>query len=377
MTARKLPIPMPELIYLDQLHWINLTKARLDQAGSEENAEALAKLRMAITSGRAVVPISSTHYMETSKIASAQRRADLALTMGELSGYTALTSREVLLGYELRRSLAEELGVNYAAPPPPVTGYGFAHAFGEPTVVGRIRGDQAEIEDWTSQNAPEIIARLEEFFGFGWRFVPSGNATSPMELVNEAFNAVSQFWMLMGPDNKRDPELLKAGFNPGLAYDVVGSIARREADLAKTLRANPARGQALGDIVAVRALYWDLAQNWDRATSDVWPRVMSMDEFDKDRLSRILGNIPIVDIESSIRRANFRNSSKGWESNDIYDLNFVGSAVAYCDVVVTEKHLHAQLDQEGIGRKYGTTVLKSLERLTEHLRRSSVKAPPI
>jgi hypothetical protein len=201
-------------------------------------------------------------------------------------------------------------------------------------------------------------------------------ATSPLELVHEAINSASQFWMLMGPDNKQDPELLKAGFNPGLAHDVVGSIARREADLAKTLLANPARGEALGDIVAVRALYWDLSENWDRATSDVWPRVVTMEEFGKERLSRILTNIPIVDIESSIRRANFRNRSKGWESNDIYDLNFVGSAVVYCDVVVTEKHLHAQLDREGVGRKYGTIILRSLEELTEHLRRTSTETTP-
>jgi len=71
--------------------------------------------------------------METSKIALALRRADLALTMGELSSYTSLTSREVLLAYE-------ELGVKYCAPPPAITGYGFAPAFGEPPVTGRIHG---------------------------------------------------------------------------------------------------------------------------------------------------------------------------------------------------------------------------------------------
>jgi hypothetical protein len=313
--------------------------------------------------------------METSKIALAQRRADLALTMGELSSYTSLTSREVLLAYELRLSLAQELGVKYAAPPPAVTGYGFAHAFGEPPVTGRIHGsDPAALEDWTDKNAPEIIARLEEFIGFGWRFVLSGNSKTPMELVNEAFNSVAQFWMLMGPDDKHDPELLEAGFNPGLAYDVVASIARREADLAKTLKADPARRHPLGDIVAVRALYWDLAEEWDRASGDVWSRAVTMEEFGKERLSRILSNIPIVDVESSVRRANFRNSSKPWESNDIYDLNFVGSAVAYCDVLVTEKHLNAQLDREGVGRKYGTTIVRSLEELTAHLRRKSTEA---
>ena len=52
----------------------------------------------------------------------------------------------------------------------------------------------------------------------------------------------------------------------------------------------------------------------------------------------------------------------------MYDLDFVGTAVTYCDVVVTEKHLHAQLIQQGVDRKYGTRVLRRPEELTAHLR---------
>lgn len=307
--------------------------------------------------------------METSKIASAKRRADLAITMGDLSKYIVLTTREVMLSYQLRQALAQELGATYRAPQPSVTGYGFAHAFGKPPIVGRIRGDQAAIEHWANNNSKEIIVRLEEFIGFGWRFVPSGNSNTPVELVDEAFNSLAQFWMLKGPDDKRDPELLKLGFNPSSSYDVMDAIARREGDLARQLAAQPTRRQVLDDIIAARTLYWDLNDDWNRATADVWSREVTMDEFGKDRLNRVLSNIPIVDIESSIRRANFRNSSKGWESNDMYDLDFVGTAVTYCDVVVTEKHLSAQLVSQRIDRKYGATILSRPEDLTAHLRK--------
>ena len=61
--------------------------------------------------------------MEISRIASAQRRTDLAFVMGEVSSYVALTSREVFLRYQFRRSLAKELDVKYAMPPPPTTGW--------------------------------------------------------------------------------------------------------------------------------------------------------------------------------------------------------------------------------------------------------------
>ncbi len=360
---------MPELIYLDQLHWIGLSKARLGQEAGAY-AEALVELRAAVASGRAVVPLSSTHYMETSKIASAKRRADLAITMGDLSRYIVLTTREVMLSYELRRALAQELGVTYRSPQPSATGYGFAHAFGKQPIVGSIRGDQAAIEDWANNNVQDIIARLEEFAGYGWRFVPSGNSSTRLDLVNEAFNSYTQFWMLKGPDDKREPELLKLGFNPSSSYEVMDAIARREADLARLLAEQPTNRQGLDDIIAVRALYWDLNGDWNRASSDVWTRrVVTMEEFGKDRLNRVLSNIPIVDIESSIRQANFRNSSKGWESNDMYDLDYLGTAVTYCDVVVTEKHLHAQLSQQDVGRRYGTAIFRRPQELTAHLRR--------
>jgi hypothetical protein len=42
--------------------------------------------------------------------------------------------------------------------------------------------------------------------------------------------------------------------------------------------------------------------------------------------------------------------------------------VTYCDVVVTEKHLRAQLIGQGIDRKYGTTILSRPEELAAHLR---------
>ena len=53
---------MPKLIYLDQLHLINLTRDRLARDGSDSYRDALTELRWAVSSGRAVVPMSSTHY---------------------------------------------------------------------------------------------------------------------------------------------------------------------------------------------------------------------------------------------------------------------------------------------------------------------------
>jgi hypothetical protein len=358
----------PELIYIDLKDWVGLSKARLGQEAGAYT-EALAELRAVVASGRAVVPISSTHYMEISRIASAQRRANLALVMGEVSRYVALTSREVLLRHEFRRSLAQELGVNYAPPPPPVIGFGFGHAFGGQANL-RLRGGSAdELERFAAEHGDEFIRSVEKQTGYGWRFVPSGAAGTPLELVNEALDATAQFRMLMGPADKQDPDLLKRGFNPAAAYEVVDRITRREADLAAQLEADPQWRRRLDDIIEARALLYDLNEDWNQAVIDVWPRVVTIEEFGMERLHRIIRGIPIVDIESSIRHANFSTGSHKWKKNDIHDSDFAGTAVTYCHVVLTERHLQTQLVRQGIDRKYGTTIVSRPEDLIAHLRR--------
>jgi hypothetical protein len=362
-------VGLPELIYIDLNHWVGLSKARIGQAGSELYAEALAELRTAVSSGRAVVPISFPHYIEISQIASAQRRANIALTMGELSKYTALTPREVFLHYQFRQSLAQELGTSYASPRPAITGHGFGHAVDYQPLKGRLRGDATALEQ-LANNLEDFIPRLEAHTGFGWKFAPSGTAETPFELLNEALDAHAQFRMLMGPADKQDAELLRHGFNPSVAYDVVETMTRREADLAQQLAAEPIYQRQLDDIIAARALRWDLWEDWDQAVSDVWPRTVTIEELGWTRVSRILRSIPIVDIESSIRRANFRNGSYRWKKNDIHDLGFSGPAVTYCEVLFTERHLRTQLCRQSIDRKYGTTVLSHPEELVAYLRQS-------
>jgi hypothetical protein len=359
----------PELLYLDQLHWINLSKARLGQEGTELYAELLAELRAAVSSGRVAVPLSFTHYFEVSKIARADRRANLALTMGELSRYVALTPREVFLRHEFRCSLAKELGTSYTAPPPATTGYGAGHAFGVGSGKGRFRGDPDALEQ-AAETINENIPRLEQDTGYGWKFVPSGSATTPLELLNEVADARVQFGMLMGPADKQDPELLKLGFNPARAYEVIENIKRREEDLANQLAAEPQWKRRLDDIIEGRALYWDLSEDWGRAVSDVGGRVLTLDELGIERLQRIIRGIPIVDIESSIRHANFATGDHKWTTNDIHDLGFAGSAVTYCAVVLTERHLQTQLLNQGIDRKYGTIILSRPEELVAHLGQS-------
>lgn len=89
-----------QLVYLDQNHWINLAQAAVGRPVGLPYRDALAELRNARRSGNAVFPLSLTHLMESSTI-SRRQRADVATVMEELSGFTSLIARDIVMRAEL------------------------------------------------------------------------------------------------------------------------------------------------------------------------------------------------------------------------------------------------------------------------------------
>lgn len=355
---------MPKLLYLDLNHWIRLARARLGRPGSEMYQEALRRLRLLVAANALVVPLSSTHYIEISRIRDPKQRAELALTMEEISQYAALTSRGVLLRDELRRSMASEFHVRFNAVPPDTIGFGYSHAFGQGDIRGRITGNLDAARRHAERTAEDFIRRIDAGMGYGWRFKPSGRARDKLELIEEAANAAMQFAILKGPRDE-DLERLRRdyGYGPEQSYAVTQEIEKREAELARLLAQGEARMERLDDIIAARAMYWDLGDAWIPASRDLGLPPRELVEIGKEPLTRIINGTPIIDVESAVRRGSFRNGSYTWTINDIYDLSFVGPAVRYCDVVMTDNHVRAQLVQQGVDRKYETALPRRVDDL--------------
>jgi hypothetical protein len=309
-----------------------------------------------------VVLLSSTHYIEMSRIRDPRQRADLALTMEAVSEYVALTSREVLLHDELRRSIASELGMPYEAVRPPITGFGYAHAFGHDQVRGQFTGNLEQARRHADAAADRVIHGLETRMGHGWRFRPSG-AQDRLHLIEEAMNAAMQFGILRGPQDEDMQRVREYGYRPEDSYAVTQEIEKREAELAQLLAEGEARRERLDDIIAARATFWDLGDEWNRAYADLGLPLRDLAEIGKEVLGRIINGVPIIDVESALRSGNFRNGTYTWSINDIYDLAFVGSAVVYCDVLLTDNHVRAQLVQQGVDRKYRTFIARRIEDL--------------
>jgi hypothetical protein len=285
---------MPKLVYLDLRDWIGLSRARLGRPCTDDYADALGELRSKVREGAVILPLSFAHYTEIShRIQKPSQRAEVALTMAELSRYIALTDRQVLLLDELTRSLARELGLDVAERRPAVTGFGFAHAFGQPPVVGRIVGEGVEEARATAaEHAPAVIAGIEEGVGTGWQFHPSGKATDAFELIEEAGNAAAQFVALRGPTDADLTSVQAYGYNPQSSRAVIERMHERETDLAIRLAEGTARRVRLDDIISARAMFWDLGELWQKALAALDLPMTTIESLDRDAYRRILTNVP-------------------------------------------------------------------------------------
>ena len=70
----------------------------------------------------------------------------------------------------------------------------------------------------------------------------------------------------------------------------------------------------------------------------------------------------------------FRNVDKAWKGNDLRDADAMSAAIPYCDVVLTDKHVAAQLARSPAVTRLGTLVLPRLRDLSEASRPHCVPA---
>lgn len=354
-----------ERLYLDLFAWIQMTRARLGRPGTEQHHRVYQAVRAAVASERIVVPLSAMHYMELLNVTHPGKRAEVALTMDEISNYVTLTPREDLIAYELRRSMARVFGRAYEAYPPPPLGHGVGHAFGHPGRRG-IRGPEDELQEWALATGAETIRATEQFAGYGWRY-RAATTDDPLERVRDALARATEFRMLRGPDDADLPRARELGYDPGLAAAVLENIRTREAELAQHLKTEPVGPQRLAEYISARAWVWDLGDDWNAALADVGLGGMTIEEVGTQRIHAVVAGVPIVEVESAVRQGRFRNGQYSWKRNDIFDIGFIGHAVVYCDAVLSDKDVRRHIVDLGMEKRFGTTMLRGLDGLMEWL----------
>jgi hypothetical protein len=343
------PAPPVQIVYLDLNHWISLAKAAVGHSDGARYVDSLETLRRARATGRFVFPLSASHYMEMSGVRNARHRADVAAVMEELSGFASLVDRLVVMRLELEAALdalTSRLGFPYA--PVPVVGQGVLQAMGK---VGGLLVRNSDGEDVTDEvrgtwpQGPEHFDR--------WR------ADAERQLDRS---------VLRGPRDDAEAASLRAdGWDPTAARRFAEERAAGEREQAGRLAAEPRwRRGRLRDVVAARYVIFEILNMVEEALaqrglefSDVWT--------DLDASRRIVDCMPSADVCVTLLTSGHRNPQTAWTPNDIFDIDALSVAVAYCDVVVTERHASRTLQVAGAPKRLGTIVVTALDELVDVL----------
>src|SRR5437016_102477 len=117
-----------KVIYLDQNHWIELSRAAHGRASRPNTPVVLDALRKAQVAGRACFPLSLAHYIETHKQQKRDSRSRLASLMLALSSGRTVAPLHVVLRHELEMGLKRHFPSRIFPETFQFLGSGLAHA---------------------------------------------------------------------------------------------------------------------------------------------------------------------------------------------------------------------------------------------------------
>jgi len=325
-------------VYLDLKDWVALAKARLGRPESPQDTLAYEALRAATMAGEVIVPLTAATYMEVARISSLRQRTDLANVIAEISGFVTISGRSTVVEHQLRTALATRFG---GPPPAPFPVFGI----GEPFAVGIQR---------------TLVLRQKG----------GGPPDLPDKLIREietTSRVMGEYTMLRGPAPEDLPALRALGYRPEEVAKVEEARVNREKELAAMLRDGTADRGRLGDLVHARYLYWELVDHLPAALQSYSIDIRDFFAKGKEWLTALLDDIPSAAINIALTDKGFRNSYKKWTGNDIRDADAVSAAIPYCDIVITDKYVAAQLAKSPAVTRHGTRVLSRLSDLNNAL----------
>jgi hypothetical protein len=277
-----------------------------------------------------------------------RQRADLAEVMAELSQFCTLISHPTVLQLELDAALDAVMQPR-AEPllPVPLLGQGVGHAFGHTSrlIVEHVDGTLSMDEIRSSfKDGPEAFDDML--------------STTELEFERR---------MLAGPADEDLPRLRQLGYNPEAARGHVEARAEQEHRLKENLTADPGwRKGRLRDVVSARYLANELGR---MCAENLQSRGVKAEGFlqSREAARRLVDSMPSGDVFVTLTTESHRNPQLTWQRNDVFDIDAMAVAVAYCDVVVTERHRQHQIQSTGLDLRLTTSVLASPAELANAL----------
>jgi hypothetical protein len=342
------------IVYLDLNHWVGLAQALAGHPKGAAHGDVLESCRAARSAGKALFVLSGTIYAEVQKIKDPMQRRRLAEVMEELTDFSTLVSRVVMMELEFSALLDPIAKLPNLLSKAPLVGRGIRHAFGLESGFS-IRGPSGdETESFCQRYGAEAFDAF------------MADATLNMERS-----------VLRGPLDGDDENALRAlGYEPERPAAVAECRAEQEREFKKMLDADPKwRRGRLYDLVSARELIIEFQKIRPRALEE---RGLALTDvmWDPESGRRLARSMPSTVVSIALKVAWHRNGQRTWTVNDIYDIDALALATPYCDVVVTEKACHHILSTAKMDERMNTSLLYSLADLPTVLRDRMSKRLP-
>lgn len=294
-------------IYLDQNHWIPLSRAYQQREDDPALVEIAALATEAVQSSTVRLPISRLHLIEATKRADDAQRQRLIESFIHYGRGWILRPAEVLH--------AEELG-NWAAGRP-------ARAS---TAMGR-----------------GLLASYSDHRVAASRFGVSAEEVADID----AYGDTPAAW---------HRALTSTNFRQEAAQ--VHAIAQRYAQVVDSVRGEWAKQPPLKrKVLFAEGLLNDTVKALHPIADDVQVAVDKLQHVPSADLPTALSEIPTLDVLFTLSEGKTRDLCRPTDPNDLWDLGFLAAAIPYCDVVVTEKYWSSLARSTKLDQKYSCQVL--------------------
>jgi hypothetical protein len=311
------------VIYLDQNKWIELAQA-VHGKGQPRLSTIVDFVRVLKESGAAVFPLSLAHHIETAKRFDAGQHERLGRFMWEISDTLRFASPTTILRSEIDLALARTFQRPLKVRPFTLVRPGLDHALGR-------TGMGFTIEDPDRVLPASTKAELEQFAN---------------RMLDYAVLTGTTPW---GAAPRPRPDL--SGPSKGFVASIV-ELRTKLTAAPPDLRRRTVYARILVDMLSelVAALYL---------------HGLSIEQFAALGLNdgheayiRFLELMPSVRVNAHLYFQWLQNPALPVRENDLNDWHFVGTAAAYADVVVTERHLAHVLNLGSLEKK--ATVITDL-----------------
>jgi hypothetical protein len=314
----------PVVVYLDQNHWIYLSRVAHGRRDAEVYREAFEVLERASREGRVVLPLSWFHFLETHQCKDSGQRLRLATTMTTLGRCAAIAPLSRLVPEQLIQAIARSRGIVRVPRTLNVLGRGVAHAFG-----------QEPISMW--DGAP--------FF---------------QEAV------LSRAAVRLSPEEEKAAEAM------------IGELRRRHRERAELWEDTRDWARTEGKDALLRAHLArsaiDFSGDIRRGLVECGLALPAGDEQVRWWLTQVLDSVPELRVRIDLGVLRDRQRDRPIEGNDLRDLDALSVAIPRCHVVVTEKFWHALTRQSQLEHRFRVRVLSRLSELPSTLRSLGVSS---